>query len=426
MSKNQNQESGTETMKALVKTEKGEIRCEEIRKGANLTVEEWPDERLQVVLKMAAPKAKTVVHAAAFLGICKQYNLNPLVGQIFFGEIKGQPGVITGRDTWLALANREATFDGIITGVVFDGEECVISRDPADPWKVSVEHPQVFDREKRKILGSYCIVFDSRRPPLIVRRMWDNYKHLHSKENWAQNPEDMIENRSIAAGLRRMYSFPGLFIEGEELEGGEYGRAASGLAGDATKSSQDELAAAVKEAEKRNQGIVVREAFSPDNVILKAKHEGKSWREAYAEDPSYVEGVAERGQILEDAENIKALREWLESPEKPEEAPGDPEDGDEAPEASEAPSRASGDGIDDLYEKAKAVIMELGDLGVETYELMEEAGVLHVDGKGVELSNLISHVERQIAEADTEQPQPEPEPAKSEAGPGMDLFGGQG
>lgn len=385
----------------LVETDKGsEAYFMQMREAAGgLSAHDYPDAHIRTIMKMAVPANASFSEAAGFLSICHQYRLNPILGQAFLAKSDdGKVKVLTGRDTFITLAESQDGYRGIANGVVYKGEKCVIQRNPKDPYEVWIDHEQNFEEHTQAdIVGAYCIVYDKERPPLIIRRFWEDYKYLWSndrKKNWRRSGTDMIENRAIAAALRRMYSLAGLLISGEEDSLGS-GKGSESIIDDG--SAADKLKAQLGEMEKAN-GIEVKQVWSAEVVITRGKHEGKRWMDLAEEDPGYVRKCATRRWLDLSAEDARMMHIWLdgeegvESPQSDDTEPGVPE----AQEEPETEETAAVGQLDQLHEDTMKVATELAKRGLLTSEESDEVDLLRHDGNVAGLEDLKEELERKL------------------------------
>lgn len=176
------------------------------RKAAQLPEEEWPDERIGAVYRTCAPPNTTRAQFAIFLATCHKYQLNPLTREIWLANMSGKIMVVTGRDAFVKVMNREPDFRGLISGVVYAKDEFATERNGD---QVVVRHKVVgFDRGMR--LGGFAVVKRENKPDIIVLRRWDDFKHLQNKDSWKNYPDDMLETRCIVSAARKAYNLAGL------------------------------------------------------------------------------------------------------------------------------------------------------------------------------------------------------------------------
>jgi hypothetical protein len=190
------------------------VRVDEIRNAAQLPAERWSDERINAVLSMLAPEARTVAQAALFLATCDRYQLDPTVGEAWLGQIKGKPTVLTGRDSYIKIAQRDPGYAGYDADVVREKDEFSVERRGDD---IGVTHKKKgFDRGK--IVGAYAVVYHRGRRPVYVEKKWEELQHLHGKDTWKQNPAEMILTRALTFGLKLQFNISGLYTRADELD----------------------------------------------------------------------------------------------------------------------------------------------------------------------------------------------------------------
>ncbi|KKM61991.1 hypothetical protein LCGC14_1526150 [marine sediment metagenome] len=371
-----------------------------VREAALLPAHDYPDGHIRTIMKMSVPKKASFADACGYLSICRQYGLNPILGQVFLIITDDGPKVVTGRDTYITVAERRPTFKGIVTGIVLEGESCVIRRDPDDPYKVYVDHDQGFTGE---VIGWYCIVFDSERPPLIFRRMLNDYAYLFGKRNWKQDKKGMGENRCIAGALKRMYSLAGLLMEGEEMDIGAAGGGDPTGVGAKAQTEAEKLADAIGKTEAAN-GIHVEEDWTPEVVITEGVHKGERWMDVATEAPKYMRQVANRkwlGTTAKDAEAMHAYLDSLEAPEEPQ-TDDDPPEVPEAQEEPEAEETATAGELDQLHKDTLEIATELAKRSLLTSEESDEIGILKHEGNLVGLRDLKEELERKLKGGEVE------------------------
>lgn len=184
-----------------------------VRRGAQLTEAEWPDERIATIRKMIHPDAGTP-ELVMFLSVCQRYQLDPFLKEIWLVKAEGRLIVMTGRDAYLKAARRDEGFVGYDSGVVHENDAFEIIRDAED---VVVKH-HIKSMDRGKLVGAYCVAYHKTRRPVVVVRAWSDYEHLWSddrKKNWKLYGPDMIEARVLTAALRRQYQLSGLYVQEE-------------------------------------------------------------------------------------------------------------------------------------------------------------------------------------------------------------------
>lgn len=272
----------------------------EIRAAAQLTPNEWSDERIMAVVKMSAPAAPNLHVAAMFLAAAAKYDLDPLLGEIWLGELNGKPTVITGRNSYIKAAQRDPGYLGFDSGVVREKDEFEIRRKGES---VEVHHTIRGFGARGKIVGAYCVAYHKDRRPVAITRAWEDFRHLHSRPTWRQNPEDMIETRAIVAALRRQFNLGGLYTE---ADGAHQGGADAGAIGEVTT---DPLTARLRSEQAESASEPVAEAEAAGQEIQDAEWEVVEGEEDEAQEaPKFADDyddedeavAAERDELIDD------------------------------------------------------------------------------------------------------------------------------
>lgn len=190
-------------------------KVDRIRKAANLPLEQWSDERIQTIVAMVAPGASTIHEVAIFLSICDRYQLDPTLGEVWLSQIRGRPVVLTGRDSYIKIAQRDEGYAGFDADVVREKDEFSVER-IGD--QVTVHHKKTgFNRGK--LLGAYAVVYHDSRHPVYVEKHWDELKHLHTKDVWKENPTEMLLTRALTFALKLQFNLGGLFTQADVVDG---------------------------------------------------------------------------------------------------------------------------------------------------------------------------------------------------------------
>jgi phage recombination protein Bet len=134
----------------------------------------------------------TQEQALAFLTVCREYKLNPLIKEVYAFPSRGGIQPIVGVDGWLAIANRQPQFDGLETEEINDAEGNLIAI-KATIWRSDRKHPTTATERM-----SECV-----RPTPI----------------WTKYPCRMLTNKAIIQAIRRAFSISGICDpdEGERI-----------------------------------------------------------------------------------------------------------------------------------------------------------------------------------------------------------------
>lgn len=238
-----------------------------IRRAANVPAREWPDERIQAVRRYVDPDGDVFHNTheiAVYIHSAQKYQLNPIMGEIFAFRSKGKIRVYAGRDGFVKAATRNPAYSGHESGVVYQKDEFRIEvrTDPNDPERRVYDIQHTIDGfDRGQIAGAYCIAYGKNGRATLVTRKFDDYKHLHSKFNWQNDPDGMIENRVISAALKRQNPLAGLWIEGEQ---GEFGK--SGEEENLRSTTADRI-----QNLKSSLGIDQREEEGPEPEVIHAE-----------------------------------------------------------------------------------------------------------------------------------------------------------
>lgn len=144
-----------------------------------------------------------------FLDLASTYQLNPFAHEIWFIKYKSDnPTIITSRDGYLKIANRNPHFSGMISDVVYSGDKFSKSSD-------GVNH--LYNAANRgNIIGAYCLVYrDDRKFPAYFFAPLSDYKQ--NSNIWSKYTHAMILKVAEAMTLKRAFSISGLVTQ-EELD----------------------------------------------------------------------------------------------------------------------------------------------------------------------------------------------------------------
>jgi phage recombination protein Bet len=171
------------------------------------TVDVLTDEKIEVV-KQTVAKGATDAELAMFLAVAQKYDLDPFAKEIFFIKEKpGDPGrVQTGRDGFLAIANRHGEYQGMTSDVVFLGDTFRRTKD-------GVDHGIDFATRKATIIGAYALVYRSdRQIPSYGFARWAEYapKDPPGWSPWHKYPSAMIIKVAETIALKKAFSISGV------------------------------------------------------------------------------------------------------------------------------------------------------------------------------------------------------------------------
>lgn len=186
------------------------------------------------LIKNTIAKGATDDELAMFTAIAQKYNLDPLIKEIWFikraKKVKNTAGdwdykrdkagnidytgaetlIMTSRDGYLKVAQRDDNFDGIISFAVREGDIFEID---AENYKVSHK----FGAKRGPIIGAWAKVDHKKRRPVIVFCDFREYNDAKST-TWQKYPTAMIMKVAETLALKRQFGISGL-VTREEMTG---------------------------------------------------------------------------------------------------------------------------------------------------------------------------------------------------------------
>jgi phage recombination protein Bet len=185
------------------------------------------------LIKNTVAKGATDDELKMFTNIAQKYGLDPFIKEIWFikraKKVKGRDGnwdyprlpngeidyrdaetlIMTSRDGYLKIAQRDPEFDGIIGFPVKEGDDFQI-----DAQNYHVTHK--FGAKRGKIIGAWSKVDHKHRKPVIVYADFVEYNAPNST-TWKQYPSAMIQKVAEVLALKRQFGISGL-VTREEMK----------------------------------------------------------------------------------------------------------------------------------------------------------------------------------------------------------------
>ena len=170
----------------------------------------WSNEQVDTIRRTVARDANDT-ELKMFLHLSETYGLDPFAKEIWCIKMGGRPTIMTSRDGYLKIANRNPHFKGMRADVVYEGDSF---------QKVGDEVKHVYGIQNRgKPVGAYCFVYrDDRNYPIYVYAPFRDY--YKSGGTWNTYPHAMILKVAEAQALKRAFSISGLVTQ-EELDNGD-------------------------------------------------------------------------------------------------------------------------------------------------------------------------------------------------------------
>lgn len=140
------------------------------------------EEAKAVLFETVLPKSSRA-EAIAFLAVCSQYGLNPLLSECHAFVSGGRVRPLVGIDGWIKIA---------------------VSR----PEHESIEHEEVFDAEGRHIATTARVwKRGSERPTTATEYLSECQRNTPP---WKQSPKRMLRHRAVIQAIRLAYGVGGL------------------------------------------------------------------------------------------------------------------------------------------------------------------------------------------------------------------------
>ncbi len=148
---------------------------------------------------------------ALFMYMCYRYNLDPLLGEIYFMKAgkHSKPSFIVSRDGYLKIAMSNPEYQGLNSFVVKEGDEFEI-----DAEKGTVRHR--FGTKRGEILGAWAVAYRKGFKPQIAFVDFKEYFKPKSQA-WKEYPSAMIQKVAEVFVLRRQFNITGV-VAREEID----------------------------------------------------------------------------------------------------------------------------------------------------------------------------------------------------------------
>lgn len=165
------------------------------------------------IVKSMAP-GSTDEEFARFVYLCKAYNLDPVKKEIYFIKYGSKATILTSRDGYLKIANRDENFDGLESDVVYQGDVLTKRTDGSLHIEYSEAH---LNFDKSRLRGAFCSVFrkDRRQATTVFVSIKEYYKK--DAPIWQQYTNAMILKVAESMALKRAFAISGLVTK-EEID----------------------------------------------------------------------------------------------------------------------------------------------------------------------------------------------------------------
>ena len=174
-------------------------------KGQKLS---WSKSQIELIKRTVA-KGSTDDEFNMFMYMAKTYQLDPIMKEIWFIKYseKAVPIIMTSRDGYLAIANRNPNYNGLTSDVVHENDEF-------EKVEGGVKH-KYGCKDRGKIIGAYALGYRvDRKYPVYVFAHYNEYFKKNSSI-WTQYGSAMILKVAEAMMFKRLFSISGLVTREE-------------------------------------------------------------------------------------------------------------------------------------------------------------------------------------------------------------------
>lgn len=172
----------------------------------------WTPEQVDTIRNTVAYGANDS-ELKMFLTLAAKYELDPFAKEIWFVRMGGRNTIITGRDGYLKIANRNPAYDGMTSDVVHAGDKFIKDGN-------EIRHAYTLSN-RGPIVGAYAMVYrKDRSTPSYFFAPFNEYNKGGISGVWSQYPSAMIVKVAEACALKRAFSISGLTTE-EEVGNGD-------------------------------------------------------------------------------------------------------------------------------------------------------------------------------------------------------------
>lgn len=170
-------------------------------------------EEQKALMKATVAKGTTDAEFNLYLQLASAYGLDPFRKEIWAIKRKDNEAalIMTSRDGYLKIAQRDPNYLGIQAAVVKKGDHFKFN-----PAEGTVEHS--FGAERGQIIGAWAIAHHRHRMPVVCFVEFAEYKG--NSPTWNSYPSAMIQKVAEVFVLKRQFNINGL-VTTEEIDAGE-------------------------------------------------------------------------------------------------------------------------------------------------------------------------------------------------------------
>ena len=264
----------------------------EIITKENKSILSWDKNQMDLIKRTVA-KGATDDEFNMFMYLAKTYQLDPITKEIWFIKYNATavPIIMTSRDGYLAVANRNPHYEGLVSDVVHENDEFEKLPD-------GVKH-KYGCKDRGKIIGAYAFGYrDDRKYPVYIFASFEEYFKKGSPI-WVQFGSAMILKVAEAMMLKRLFSISGLVTKEEiAIEGDDGSIKIQAVPKDITPKSK----VADMAFDPQNEGQVTEKE---EEIIEKAMEQTQAEAIEEEERELGIENDRDREQVAMEEEEVK-------------------------------------------------------------------------------------------------------------------------
>lgn len=157
-----------------------------------------------------------------FLKVASDYDLDPVLGQVYFAKMKGKPTIMTGRDGFRKIAQRKPNFKKCQSMAVYENDEFKIVME--DGEATSIMHTFAH-KDRGAVIGAYAILKTTDGEKQIAwaditeydtgKNAWEKYKSAMIKK---VAETEVYKNFADISGVYAEEAMPSAFSRERQLE----------------------------------------------------------------------------------------------------------------------------------------------------------------------------------------------------------------
>jgi phage recombination protein Bet len=256
----------------------------------------WSRDQVNLLLKEYAAKGTTVDEFSSFLIIAKAYQLDPFTHEIWLPDFDGtgrNRAPYVGRDGLLAIAERSGQFDGLVSGVVYDGDEFELGSErpvhrigAGDRGRIRFAYAYVYRKDRRyptSVLAERGEFLD----PKVLDEQGQPRTGGVTKTPWFKYPSLMLKKVAEANALRLCFKVSGVVAVADNATPVDQGDVIDGDAVEVEEVSETPRpASSVHEGAAHTPGADASDAPGGEHLFDTAEAEAAAAGDEPYEDPA--------------------------------------------------------------------------------------------------------------------------------------------